>query len=272
MKVSKEQKGQIRRRLIKAAVEVMTAKGFQAATMREISDKAGCGSATIYNYFPNKEKLLYAYFEDRHVELNTLLKEIPEFEGFTLKERLQTQMESMFDIYLEDRAFVQEAYKLMFDSPLRTFTEMTPIKDAFLKTANGFFEEAVQKNEIQDYIFRGFIHTLYWDYAGVITLYWCNDQSKGLTNTSRIIDMSLDIIVEVLKSGLIIKFADIASFVFRNHIYSNFQNISSIFPVREVFEHVMKGAPIHADAEDSAPKVMKDDKKRKPKRRAKRKD
>lgn len=242
MKVSKDKKGEIKKELIKAAVEIMTVKGFQNATMREISDKAGYGSATIYHYFPNKEKILYAYFEEKHSDLNKILKEIPDFSEFTIKEKLQIQIESLLDIYLEDREFVQEAYKLMFDSPLRTFTEMTPIKEIFLKSVSGFFEESIKKNEIQEYIFKNFINNLYWDFCGLVIIYWCNDNSKGFTNTSQFIDITLDIIVEILRSGLIVKVSNIASFIFRNHIYSNFQNISRIFPVKDVFQNAMKNS------------------------------
>ena len=70
MKISQDQKREIRKKLINTAVEIMTEKGFQSATMREISSKAGLGSATIYHYFPNKEKILYAYFQEKHNEMD----------------------------------------------------------------------------------------------------------------------------------------------------------------------------------------------------------
>jgi AcrR family transcriptional regulator len=249
MNVSKDQKDEIKKKLINAAVEIMTQKGFNAATMREISAKAGLGSATIYHYFPNKEKILYAYFEEKHTEVPAILEKIPDFSEFSLKEKLQIQLETLLDLYLQDREFVQEAYKMMFDSPLSTFTEFFPIKDAFIKTVNGFLEESISKNEIKDHAFKKFINNLYWDYAGVVTLYWCNDTSKGFTNTSQIIDMSLDIIIEVLKSGIISKIADIGVFLFRNHIYSNVQSISTLFPIKDVLnnirEHTYKNTHTH---------------------------
>lgn len=65
MKVSQEQKNEIRKKLLKAAVEIMTYKGFQNSTMREISEKAGFGTATIYNYFPTKEKITRYIMGDR---------------------------------------------------------------------------------------------------------------------------------------------------------------------------------------------------------------
>ncbi|MBN2039681.1 MAG: TetR/AcrR family transcriptional regulator [Spirochaetes bacterium] len=237
MNVSNEQKVENRKKLITAAVEIMSEKGFQAATMREISSRAGLGTATIYHYFPNKEKILYAYFQDKYEEVPDLLSEIPDFTDFTLKEKLQIQLESLFDLYLEDREFVLEAYKLMFDSPLRSFSEFIPIKDSFIKTVNIFFEESINNNEIPDSAYRNFINNLYWDYTALMTLYWCNDTSTGFTNTSQIIDMTLDIIIQVLKGGIISKFADIGMFLFKNHIFSNFQNMNKLFPLKDIIKN-----------------------------------
>ncbi|MEJ2425834.1 MAG: helix-turn-helix domain containing protein, partial [Candidatus Thiodiazotropha sp.] len=64
MKVSEEEKAKTRLRLLEAAVDVITQKGFRAASMREIAKRAGVGDATIYNYFPSKEKLIYGYCEE----------------------------------------------------------------------------------------------------------------------------------------------------------------------------------------------------------------
>jgi AcrR family transcriptional regulator len=248
MKVSKDKKGEIKKELIKAAVEIMTEKGFHAATMREISAKAGYGSATIYHYFPNKEKILYAYFNEKQDELVKLLDEVPDFTEFTLKEKLQIQLESLLDLYLQDREFVQEAYKMMFDSPLRTFTEFMPIKEKFIKTTNEFFEESIRKNEIQDYVYKNLISNLYWDYTVMVILYWYNDKSTGFTNTSQFIDMSLDIIVEILRNGIIVKFANIASFIFKNHIYTNIQSVNKLFPMKDVFQNVFKHSSLNKAA------------------------
>ena len=235
MKISKEKKKEIRIKLIDTAVELFVEKGFASATMREISTLAGFGTATIYNYFPNKEKILYAYFEEKQKELNEILNNIPDFNEFTLKEKLQAQMESLLDLYLHEREFVQEAYKLIFDSPLRTFTEFQTIKKIFTKTIEDIFNAAVENGEIPEQTFKYFLINLYWDYSSLIILYWMKDDSTGFTNTSHIIDMSLDIIVEVLKSGLITKGADIVSFLFKSHIYSNVEKLHDLFGTAKKF-------------------------------------
>ena len=62
---------------------------------------------------------------------------------------------------------------------------------------------------------------LVWDYKNLVVLYWLKDTSAGFVNTTRLIDMSLDIFVDVIKSNLITKTADILSFLVRSHLFGN---------------------------------------------------
>jgi len=240
MKVSKEQQDEIRKKLLEAAVDIMTDKGFHAATMKEISNKAEVGTATIYNYFATKEKILFAYFLEKQRELAREIADIPDFNAFTLKEKLQSHLESLLGIYLKDREFVLMAYKMMFDSPLRTFAEFAPVKDTFTETVGGFIGSAIENKEIIEHPFKGFINNLYWDYSSLMILYWLNDESEGFSNTSQLIDMTLDIIVEILKSGIIIKVTDILSFLFRSHIYGNVRSITRLFSAGNDFKDFFK--------------------------------
>ncbi|MET0385937.1 MAG: helix-turn-helix domain-containing protein [Polyangiales bacterium] len=52
--------------IVEGAARVFRAEGF-AATTNRIAEQAGVGIGTLYEYFPNKEALLYALAE-RHVE------------------------------------------------------------------------------------------------------------------------------------------------------------------------------------------------------------
>jgi len=63
MKISEADKVKTRIQILDASVDVIIEKGFKSASMREIARRAGVGDATIYNYFPTKEKLLYGYCE-----------------------------------------------------------------------------------------------------------------------------------------------------------------------------------------------------------------
>jgi len=241
MKVSQDKKKEIRRDLIQAAVELFSEKGFRKATMREISSRAGYAAATIYNYFPNKEKILYGYFEEKQRELIKSIEDIPDFSEFTLKEKLQMQLETLLDLYLPDREFVQEAYKLIFDSPLRSLSELRNNKKMFTDAVSEFFDVSIANDEIPESTFPGFLINLYWDYVGLVIFYWLRDDSAGFSNTSVLIDLSLDIILAMLKSDILSKTANMLAFLFKSHLYGNLETIHGLFSsVSEIHKSMLK--------------------------------
>ncbi len=50
--------------LLRAASEVMSEKGVEAATMLEIAERADIGAGTVYTYFRSKDELAFAVLED----------------------------------------------------------------------------------------------------------------------------------------------------------------------------------------------------------------
>ncbi len=46
--------------ILDAALEVFRERGYEGTTIPAIADRAGIAQGTLYNYFPSKEKLLFA--------------------------------------------------------------------------------------------------------------------------------------------------------------------------------------------------------------------
>ncbi|MCP4309412.1 MAG: TetR/AcrR family transcriptional regulator [bacterium] len=57
-------KQEVRRRIISAAADLITASGLEATTMEDIAAAADVSVATVYNYFGSKSALLIAGVED----------------------------------------------------------------------------------------------------------------------------------------------------------------------------------------------------------------
>ncbi|MCU7812154.1 MAG: TetR/AcrR family transcriptional regulator [Candidatus Thiodiazotropha sp. (ex Notomyrtea botanica)] len=100
MKVSKQEKAMTRKRILRAASEVISEKGFKSASMREIARRAEVGDATIYNYFATKETLLYGYCEEKQLEVAEALKQIEDFHEYSLREQLQQLTETELSLWL----------------------------------------------------------------------------------------------------------------------------------------------------------------------------
>ena len=114
MKISQEQKAANRRAIIRAAVAVISEKDFPSSTMREIAKSAGVGDATIYNYFATKDAILIGYYDDHMQACIQTLKEVADFNTFTLQEQLQTFFETGLDHFQADRQFVAATFHRVF--------------------------------------------------------------------------------------------------------------------------------------------------------------
>ncbi len=58
-------------RILEAALEVFSQKGFHSATTEDIAERAGVGKGTLYRYFETKEKLFAELVQLRLEELET---------------------------------------------------------------------------------------------------------------------------------------------------------------------------------------------------------
>ena len=125
MKVSEKDKAKTRIKSLKAAVDVITEKGFKSASMREIARRAKVGDATIYNYFPSKEKLLYGYCNYVQQQVMDSLRELEDFHEYSLHEQLQQFAETQLQIWLPAREFLQEVFTLTYYSPVAGVAQLS---------------------------------------------------------------------------------------------------------------------------------------------------
>ncbi|MGD8562960.1 MAG: TetR/AcrR family transcriptional regulator, partial [Desulfarculaceae bacterium] len=163
MKISNKQKMKNREAIIQAAVDLIVEKGFKATTMRAMARQAGLGDATIYNYFPTKESILFAYYQDKFGEAGESLDSIPGYEEYSFQEKLQAYFENCLETFLADREFLQETFSLVF-YPLTPLKELQQIKARFLERLEAIFNAAVEAGEIEEPPFRELTYHFFWDY------------------------------------------------------------------------------------------------------------
>lgn len=221
MKINEQDKQLTKVRILAAAVDVITIRGFKNATMREIAKEAKVGDATIYNYFSTKEKLLYGYCEYVQQEVMRELKEISNFHEYSLQEQLQQLVETNLRLWLPAREFLQQVFELSFGAPLVGFTHIEETKRLFTTMVVDLLDAAIEAGEIPEQPYRELLPRLFWDYMTGILAYWLRDSSEGFANTTQVVDRSMDIIAHILQTGMVGKLLDLASFLFRTHIMAH---------------------------------------------------
>lgn len=218
MKISEEQKRENRTKIIRSAVDAVIEKGMKGATMREIARKAGLGDATIYNYFPTKEAIVYAYYEDQLDLSVERLRAISGFNEFSLQEQLQAFFETQLEVFLPDREFVDVSFRAITVSLTHDYQYLKPIRSRFFRIIADMFEAAIEVNEIPDQVFVELTYNFFWDYYAGLIFYWLRDRSNQFQDTTMLLDKSLDLGVAFIKAGIVNKVLDMASFLFRHHI------------------------------------------------------
>ena len=234
MKKSKKDQEKIKIKLIETAIDIMIQKGYEKATMREIARAAGVGDATIYNYFSCKHNIIWAYIMLRQQQAVTVIDGISDFKTFSLQEKLHTYFDTILNGYLPDREFLPIVFKLTHHSYMSHNKELKAVNDLFKHQLRTFLQDAIDSNEIPEQPIDTLIPNLLLDLYFIIIFYWMNDHSEHFNKTTELMDLLLGFAISVLKQGLIGKFMDIGSFLFRQHVFNYAQSFLGDFSVNDL--------------------------------------
>jgi AcrR family transcriptional regulator len=231
MKISKKEKLKNRKRIVQIAIELIGSNGYKKSSMRKIAKKAKIGEATIYNYFPTKEHIIFEYYHSLQVETRRKILELEEFNTFSLKEQIEHLIGVELELMLENRAFVLEVYREIF---YKSFyhSELQRGTDEFLDMVGELIDIAIEVGEIEPIEFTPTLRHLFGDYFFGVIYYWIHDESENFDNTSIMLDRSLEVIYAVLKSGLISKLEELFSFVVKTHVLNHIKPTGKKFSKR----------------------------------------
>jgi len=227
MKITQSAKEKTKVKILQAAVNLIIEKGFDNASLREMAKNAGVSNPTIYNYFPSKEKLLYAYIEQKHKVAIDSLQEIEDFHTYTLREQLQTLIETELELYLEDREFIIQIADMVFHSSGLKMGKLYETNALFIETVEEMLNIAIEAEEITEPPFKEHLPILFWDYYIMVVAYWVKDDSEMFENTTQFIDHSLGLAEAVLHSDILSKASDLGMFFFKTHMLSSLQKFAS---------------------------------------------
>jgi len=218
-RISKKKQEEIRLEIISTAVDLFTEQGFENTTMKQIARKVGIGDATIYKYFSSKDKLIFAFYHSRaeqSVEEFLTEEELPDY---SLQEKIQLLIDIYLGNMLADREFVQQSIEMIMKSPSVLFEDVTPIRQEFVGVISDLLIEAETSGEIEKSPFTASTAKLTNDFILAVLLYWIKDDSDEFSNTTQMVDMSLSLGIEILKTGIVSKLTDLIGFFVKAHLF-----------------------------------------------------
>jgi AcrR family transcriptional regulator len=102
-----------RRQLLDAALEVFVARGYHAAAMDEIAERAGVSKPVLYQHFPGKLDLYLALLDE---SVDSLVASVRDALRSTTENK--QRVSATFNAYFEYVGEQGQAYRLVFESDL----------------------------------------------------------------------------------------------------------------------------------------------------------
>ena len=181
--------------ILEKALELFREKGFEATTMRDIAKAAQVATGAAYYYFPSKEAIVGAYYEQvqqRHAE--RVRGELADRRG--LQERLGVVLHSKLQILQDDRRFLGALFRYTGEPghPLSVFGEGTSEQR---RRSMEMFREAMSGGELSAEMRQILPWGLWLAHLGMI-LFFLYDGSEGQARTHRLVDGALDLLVSLV--------------------------------------------------------------------------
>lgn len=179
-----------RRRLLERALVLFQKRGVEATTMRDIAKAAGMSLGAAYYYFPSKEALVFAYYEDNQREMEELAARATG----TLRERLGVIFHGKLETIRPHRKMLAAIVQRLVDpgDPLSAFSRQS---HAVRARAIGVIEAAL--GDVPADV-RALAANALWLVMLAMMLVYINDDSSGEQRTHGLVDDALDMIVAML--------------------------------------------------------------------------
>jgi AcrR family transcriptional regulator len=187
---------QTRGSILGHAIRRFREKGFDATTMRDVADAADVAIGAAYYYFPSKEAIVQAYYDDVQAEHARRVESALAERKHTLAERLRIAFNTKFDILAHDRKLLGALFRYSADPdhPLSVFGPTSgPVREASMYV----FKAAIGDEKLPDDI-RAVLPEALWAAHMGILLYFIYDQSPDQARTRKLIDGVTKMIVRVL--------------------------------------------------------------------------
>ena len=185
-----------RSHILSTALRVFRERGLEAVTMRELAAAAGASLGSAYYYFPSKEAIIQAYYDDVQAEHARRVAAALTENRLDLKDRLLQAIHSKLDILQGDRKLLSALFRYTGEPhhPLSALSDGTRKNR---QQSMSVFLAALGDERLPDDI-RAILPAALWALHMGILLYFIYDDSPGQQRTRRLVDGVLTLIVRIL--------------------------------------------------------------------------
>jgi AcrR family transcriptional regulator len=191
---------QTRAAIVTAALDLFGERGYDAATMRMIAERAGVSTGNAYYYFGSKEELIQEFYSRNQAGHLAACREVLAAEA-DLTARLRGTVRALVAVMAPYHEFAATLYKYAAEpaSPLSPFSpQSSPARQASI----ALYREVVEGSKARmGADVRERLPELLWLYSLGITLYWVHDRSAGCERTYQLIDATVEVVGQLVSAS-----------------------------------------------------------------------
>jgi AcrR family transcriptional regulator len=187
-----------RAKILDTALRLFRERGFDRTTMRDVAAEAGVATGAAYYYFRSKEELVMAFYlrtaEEARDEFTAALAATKD-----LRKRIRAIIEIKLRQFEDHRSLMTALLKAGVDprDPLSPFgAETAEVREEsvewFARAMDG--ANVTIPKDLEPHLPR-----LIWLYHMGLIYFWIVDQSPGQRRTRRLLDGTLDLIMQLLR-------------------------------------------------------------------------
>lgn len=179
------------------ALELFRQNGFEKTTMRDVAAKCELAVGAAYHYFPSKDAIVLAYYDEvqrRHTEL------AEEMFGThkSMEARISRLHHLKLDILENDRAIMGALLRYAGD-PNSELSFLGKASEGLRVQCMQLFTRAMEGTALPEDVER-MLPSLLWSVHMGILLYFLYDGSPGQAKTRKLIDRSTSLLMALLKA------------------------------------------------------------------------
>jgi len=187
-----------RLRILTAALGLFRDEGFDSATMRDIAAKAGVAAGAAYYYYPSKDAIVTAFYQQSCTEMQPQLEAA--LDGSAgLEKRLRELIRVKLEYFAPNRGVLRALLRNGADPkhPLSPFSaETKAIRDIDL----AWFRRVMVDCGIRiPKDLEPHMPGVLWFFQMGVIFFWITDESVGQMRTMRLLDLGVRIVAVLLR-------------------------------------------------------------------------
>jgi len=187
-------------KILNAALDLFRKEGFDAATMRDIAQKAGVATGAAYYYYPSKEAIIMDFYRRSCTAMQPLIEETLA-NATSLEERLRELIRIKFVHFEPNRGVLRTLLRNGADPkhPLSPFSSETKeIRDVDLAW---FARVLADSGTRVPRVLGPHLPGLLWFLQMGVIFFWVTDDSPNQQRSATLLDLSVKCAVTLIKAS-----------------------------------------------------------------------